>query len=109
MNFTNPFKNDDFEDIRRQEAYEHQKNLEATKAVGNFFYLYIMYGFIWLLTSAFTAVVLENIFGVGTGTSFFIGIVAGIVIFKVPYVRQSPFKSLMMVCFIFGLFIVASS
>ncbi len=68
-----------------------------------------MYAFIWLFSSAFTAVVIENIFGVGTGTSFFIGIVTGIVIFKIPYVKQNPFKSLMMVCFIFGLFIVASS
>jgi len=109
MNFGSPFKNDDFEDIKRQEEYEHQKNVENTKAVGNFLYLYIMYGSIWLFSSAFTMVILDDIIGLGTGTSIVIGLIAGIVIFRVPYVKQNPFKSLMMVCFMFGLFIVASS
>jgi len=98
---------DDFHDLRRQEEYERQKNEQLARGVGNFLYLYIAYAFVWLFSTAFTATVLESIFGMGTGLSFFIGIVAGIVIFKVPYVRANPFKSFIMICFVFGLFIVA--
>ena len=105
MSFLN--NDDNFHDLRRQEEYERQKNEQLTRGVGNFLYLYIAYGFVWLCSSAFTAVVLENMFGVGAGLSFLIGIVSGIVIFKVPYVKANPFKSLIMICFIFGLFIVA--
>lgn len=109
MSFGNPFKNDDFEDLRRKEAYERQKDLETTKAVGNFFYLYIVYSFIWLVSTVFIALVLMNLFAIHDGLSTLIGMILSFFVFKIRYVKQNPFKSLIVICFIFGLFMVASS
>jgi len=99
--------NDDFEDFRRYEEYQRQKDAQFAKGVGNFLFYYIGYAFVWLFTSAFTATVLENMFGVGIGTSLLVGVISGFLIFKVPYVKANPFKSFIVICFIFGLSIVA--
>lgn len=109
MNFTNPFKNDNFEDIRRQEAYAQQKNSETTKAVGNFFYKLIGFWFMWIFTATFSAIILEKVFLQSHGISFFIALILSFIIFKVPYVKASPYKSFIIICFVFGLFMVASS
>ena len=99
--------NDNFDDLRRKEEYERQKQANLARGLGNFLYLYIAYGFVFLFSTAFTATVLELIFGVGTVMSFVIGLIAGIGIFKVPYVRENPVKSFIIICFVFGLFMIA--
>jgi len=105
--FFNNSSNDNFDDLRRKEEYERQKQANLARGLGHFLYHYIAYGFVFIFSTAFTGTVLELIFGVSTFMSFVIGLVAGIGIFKVPYVRENPFKSFIMICFVFGLFIIA--
>lgn len=105
MSFIN--NDDDFHDLRRQEEYERQKNEQLARGVGNFFYKIIGFWFIWLFTAAFSAVILEKVFSQSEGMSLLIGLILSFIIFKVPYVKENPYKSFIMICFVFGLFMVA--
>ena len=105
MSFLN--NDDNFHDLKRQEEYERQKNLDMARGAGNFLYKLIGFWFIWLFTATFSAIILEKIFLLSQGISLLIGIILSFVIFKVPYVKASPYKSFIIICFVFGLFIVA--
>lgn len=105
MSFLN--NDDNFHDLRRQEEYERQKNADMARGVGNFFYKLIGFWFIWLFTATFSAVILEKVFSQSQGMSLFIGLILSFVIFKVPYVKENPYKSFIVICFVFGLFTIA--
>ncbi len=98
---------DNFHDLRRQEEYERQKNEQLVRGAGNLLYKLIGFWFIWLFTATFSAVILEKIFSLSQGMSLFIGLILSFVIFKVPYVKASPYKSFIVICFVFGLFVIA--
>lgn len=107
MFFNNSSQDDPYGDIQRREEYERQQKLQLAKGLGTFFYKYMAYSFIWLFTTAFTATVLETIFKLSSSISLIVGIIAGIGIFRVPYVKENPLKSFVVICFVFGLFIIA--
>ena len=105
MSFIN--NDDDFHDLRRREEYERQKNAQLASGVGNFFYKIIGFWFIWLFTATFSTMILEKVFSLGEGKSLLIGLILSFVIFKVPYVKANPYKSFIVICFVFGLFMIA--
>jgi len=105
MSFIN--NDDDFHDLRRREEYERQKNADMARGVGNFFYKLIGFWLIWIFTATFSSIILEKVFALSHGMSFFIGLILSFVIFKVPYVKLNPYKSFMVICFIFWLFTIA--
>jgi len=105
MSFIN--NDDDFRDLRRQEEYERQKNGQLAKGVGNFFYKLIGFWFMWIFTGVFSMIILEKVFSLSHGMSLLIGLILSFAIFKVPYVKASPYKSFIVICFVFGLFVVA--
>lgn len=98
---------DDFHDLRRQEEYERQKNANVARGVGSLFYKLLGYWFVWLFTAAFSGVILQEVFKLSYVLSLFIGIVLSFLIFKIPYVKENPYKSFIVICFVFGLFVVA--
>ena len=101
-------KNDDnFHDLRRQEEYERQKNADVARGVGNFFYKLIGFWFMWIFTGTFSMIILEKVFLLSKGMSLMLGLILSFAIFKVPYVKANPYKSFIMICFVFGLFIIA--
>lgn len=107
MFFNNSSDNDPYGNLRKQEEYERQKNEQLARGVGGFLYKLIGFWFIWLFTGALSAVILEMVFSLSQGMSFIIGLILSFVIFKVPYVKASPYKSFIVICFVFGLFMIA--
>jgi len=107
MFFNSSSDNDPYGDLRRREEYERQQNANIARGVGGFFYKYIGYWFVWLFTGAFSGTILQKVFELSFGMSFFIGVTLSVIIFKVPYVKENPYKSFIVICFVFGLFIVA--
>jgi Mn2+/Fe2+ NRAMP family transporter len=103
MRFGNSFKNDDFEDIRRYEEYQRRKDEAIVKGVGNFLYRYFIYTFIYLATYIILAMGLSEIFKVSFTLSVFISIVLSFFVFKIKYVKEYPFKSLITLGFIYAL------
>jgi hypothetical protein len=104
MSFLN---NDDFHDLRRQEEYERQKSENVVRGVGNFFYKVIGFWIIWLSTATFSTTIIEKVFSQSRGMAYLIGLILSFIIFKVPYVKENPYKSFIIICFVFGLFVVA--
>jgi len=100
-------ENSSFYTQKEREEYERQQAINLAKNTSNLFVKSLGYWFMWLFTSALTGTVLNSIFKIGNGMSFFIGLFIGFLIFKFPYVKEHPYKSTIMICFIFGLFIVA--
>lgn len=109
MFFNNSKDDDPYGDIRRREEYERQQNINMARTGGNLLYKLIGFWFIWLFTGAFSAVILENILKFGQGVSLLGGLALSFLIFKVPYVKASPYKSFLVICFVFALFMIAFS
>jgi len=105
--FFNNSDNDPYGDLQRREEYERQKNINMAKSGGNLLFKLIGYWFIFLFTGAFSAMILQKIFHFGELSSLLLGLVASVVIFKVPYVKARPYKSFVVICFIFALFMIA--
>lgn len=99
--------NDPFGDLRRREEYERQKNANIARGAGNLLSNIIGYWFVWLFTATFSATILLHVFSLSEGMSLLLGIILSFVIFKVPFVKQHPYKSFLVICFVFGLFVVA--
>lgn len=107
--FFNNSDNDPYGDLRRREEYERQQQANFAKGVGNVFYKSLGYWFVWLFTAGFSSSILKEVFGLSFELSFFIGLILSFFIFKIPYVKTNPYKSFVMICFVFGLFVVAFS
>lgn len=106
--FFNNSDNDPYGDLRRREEYEREKNAQTARAVGNFFYKSLGYWFVWLFTAGFSGSVLQEVFGFSFVSAFLTGLVLSFLIFKVDYVKANPYKSFVIICFVFALFVVAS-
>lgn len=107
MFFNNSSDNDPYGDIRRREEYERQQKINMARTGGNLLFNFLGYWFVWLFTGAFSAVILQTILKFGEGTSLLLGFVFSFLIFKVPFVKEHPYKSFIVICFVFGLFIIA--
>lgn len=107
MFFNNKFKNDNFEDLERYEEYQRRKDEAMVKGVGNFFYKLIINSFIFLETYFILALFLIYIIGVKDSISYSIGFICAFFIFKIKYIKEKPFRSLILLGFIISLEIVA--
>ena len=107
MFFNNSSNDDSYGDLRRREEYERQQKINMARTGGNLLYKLLGYWFVWLFSMSFSGVILEKIFGLDFGLALIISFILGFVIFKVPYVKAYPYKSFMIICFVFGLFIIA--
>lgn len=105
--FFNNSDKDSYEDLRRQEEYERQKQANFARGLGYFLYLYLVYSFIWFFSSILISMLLTFIFGLNQFIATIIGMISGFILFKVPYVKQEPIKSLITIGFIFFLVFVA--
>ena len=105
--FFNNSDNDSYENLRRQEEYERQKQANFARGLGHFLYLYLVYSFIWFFSSILISMLLTFIFGLNQLVATIIGMISGFILFKVPYVKQEPIKSLITIGFIFFLIFVA--
>ena len=109
MFFNKQNPDDPYGDLRRREEYEREQKLHMARTGGNLFANLMGYWFVWLFTGAFSATILQKIFDISDGLTLLFGLVGSFIIFKVPYVKQHPYKSFIVICFVFGLFIIASS
>lgn len=100
---------DDFEDFRRYEEYQRQKDLVFAKGIGRLFYLYMCYSMTWFMSSASGAWILIQLFGVNQLLSYIVAMFCSFFIFKLQYVKANPFKSLMTSIFVFTLISMAFS
>jgi hypothetical protein len=108
--FGNRFdKNDSYEDLRRREEYERQKDLNFARGVGNFLYIYILYALIWMFTAVTIAMSLSFIFGLNEGITTIIGFFTSFFVFKVPYTKLHPVQSLITIAFIMALIAIIST
>lgn len=107
MFFKNKFENDNFEDIERYEEYQRRKSEAVVKGVGSFIYRLYMYVSIFLATYFVLTLFLIYVFGLDDGFAYFISFISSFIIFKVPYIKEKPFKSLIILGFIFALEFVA--
>ena len=105
--FFNNSDNDSYENLRRQEEYERQKQANFARGFGRFLYLYLVYSFIWFFSSILISMLLTFIFGLNQLVATIIGMISGFILFKVPYIKQEPIKSLITIGFIFFLIFVA--
>lgn len=109
MFFNNSSDNDPYGDLRRREEYERQQQANFARGLGSFLYRYIIYGSIWMLSSVFISMILNFFFDLHMVLSTPLGMIGGLILFKVQYIKLYPVKSLVTIGFVFGLFIVAFS
>ena len=109
MFFNNSNNDDPYGDLRRREEYERQQKINMARTGGNLLVNILGYWFVWIFSFSFSATLLENIVGLDTGVTMLISFILSLVIFKVSYVKAHPYKSFLVICFVFGLFIIASS
>lgn len=103
----NKFFNDDFEDIKRYEEYQRRKDEALVKGVGNFLYKYIIYSFVYLAMYIVLAIVFKEIFKMSFEISMLVSMLLSFFVFKIKYVKEYPFKSLITLVFIFALLFVS--
>ena len=108
MFFFNSNNEDPYGDLRRREEYEREQKLNMARTGGGLLVNLLGYWFVWLFSFSFSAMILQSMFGVNKGLSFLVGIICSFLIFKVSYVKQHPYKSFFVICFVFGLFLIAS-
>ncbi len=109
MFFNNSSNNDPYGDLRRKEEYERQQQTNFSRGIGHLLYLYFVYSMIWFFSAALFSMILNFVFGIHMVLTTIIGMIAGFILFKVPYIKQQPIKSLITIGFIFGLVLVAVS
>ena len=104
----NKFTDDDFRDLERYEEYERRKNERIVKGVGNLIYRYFIYGFIWLAGYLAITISLASLLKMNIPLAGIIAMVASFVMIKkVNYIKEYPFKSFIILVFIDFLVILA--
>ena len=98
--FFNQNKKDDFEDLRRQEQYEFQKKMNQAKGLGYLLYLYITRSLIWAMCSITLAPLVNYVTGMHMGLATFLSMVASFFIFKIQYVKEHPFRVIVIIGFV---------
>lgn len=101
-----PNNDDDFEDIRRYEEYQRQKDMNVARGVWGFIVKIYQKVFIYFLTYLILGIVLQNITDMQDGVDMLISMAISFFVFKVPYVKLYPGKSLITLGFLFFLLFV---
>jgi len=96
----NKNSHDDFEDLRRQEAYERQKSINLARGLGNFFYRYMVFSLIVFVGAITIGLTLNLIANVNLELGIPLGMLFSFFIFKIRYVKDYPIKSLLTLSFI---------
>ena len=99
--------NDDFEDFRRYEEYQRQKDMNVLRGIGGFFAKLYLKVFIYLTTYLMLAIVLQRVTDMQDGVTYLVSMFLAFFVFKIPYVKVYPGKSLLTRCFLFFLLFVA--
>jgi hypothetical protein len=109
MRFTdNRFnENDDFEDFRRYEEYQRQKDMNVLRGIGGFFVKLYLKVFIYFTTYLMLAIVLQRVTDMQDGVTYLISMFLAFFVFKIEYVKNYPGKSLLTLCFLFFLVFIA--
>jgi hypothetical protein len=109
MRFTdNRFnESDDFEDFRRYEEYQRQKDMNLLRGIGGFFTKLYLKVFIYFTTYLMLAIVLQRVTDMQDGVTCLISMFLAFFVFKIEYVKNYPGKSLLTLCFLFFLVFVA--
>ena len=101
-------KNDSlFKNYQSEEEYERARSLEIGSGLGRFFSKYILYTFIYIGTYLVLAMGLIHVLGLGTIMSASISLIVSFFVFKVTYVKEYKFKSMLIIYFILFLEAVA--
>lgn len=101
MFFNNKLNDEDREKIREYEEYQkRQEDIKFVRTGGNFLYKYLMYGLVYFATYTAISYGLIHFFGVGFGTALISSMLVAFFVFKIRYVRDYPFKSLLTLIFI---------
>lgn len=104
----NKFTDEELRDFERYEEYERRKNERIVKGAGNFIYRFFVYCFIWITGYLLTMTILVGAFKMGEVLSAIIGmIIPVIVIRKVEYIKENPFKSLILTAFLLFISMIA--
>lgn len=106
MSFTNPYNDDDFEDFRRYEEYQRQKDANVVRGVWGFIVKLYQKVFIYFLTYLILGVILQNITDWQEGVAMLVSMALSFFVFKIPYVKLYPSKSLITLGFLFFLLFV---
>ena len=110
MSFTNPYNDDDFEDFRRYEEYQRQKDANLVRGVWGFIVKLYQKVFIYFLTYLILGIVLQKLTDMQDGVAMLISMALSFFVFKISYVKLYPGKSLLTLGFLFFLlFIVFDS
>ena len=107
--FFNNSDNDPYGDLRKKEEYERQQQANFTRGIGHFLYRYFVYSMIWFFSSVLFSMILNFVLGWHIAFTTVIGMIGGLILFKVPYVKQEPIRSLLTIGFVFGLMFVTFS
>ncbi len=103
----NKFTDDDFRDIERYEEYQRRKNEAIVKGAGNFLLRILCYWFIFIGTCVVLALAISFIFDIQEGIATIISFILSFFVFKINYVKEYPFKSVLISWFILFLEAVA--
>ena len=101
-----PNNDDNFEDIKRYEEYQRQKDMNVVRGVWGFIVRLYQKVFIYFLTYLILGIVLQKLTGIQEGIAILISMVLSFFVFKVPYVKIYPGKSLITLGFLFFLLFV---
>jgi len=104
----NKFTDDDFRDFERYEEYQRRKNERIVKGAGNFIYRIFVYSFIWITGYLLTMTILAGALKMGELLSAIIGMILPIIVIrKVEYIKENPFKSLVLTAFLLFISMIA--
>lgn len=101
-----PDGDDDFEDIRRYEEYQRQKDMNVVRGIWGFIVKLYQKVFIYFLTYLILTIVLQHITDMQDGVAMLISMALSFFVFKVSYVKLYPWKSLLTLGFLFFLLFV---
>jgi hypothetical protein len=103
MFFSNSSDDDPYGDIKRREEYERQRQINMSNGLFRFLYLYILYGMVWMFSSVLISFSMNHLFNMHLVFSTVIGMIFGLILFKIPYIKLHPVKSLITIGFLFFL------
>lgn len=104
----NKFTDEELRDFERYEEYERRKNERIVKGAGSFIYRFFVYCFIWFTGYLLTYTILIGALKMGEVISAIIGMILPVIVIrKVEYIKENPFKSLVLTAFLLFISMIA--